>query len=304
MAIMRHNSAALLAPLLAALPTLAPPSVSAQSILDGVYTPIFDEDVVERLPGPEQGEYMGLPISEAGRQVARTYDAGELTLQDWQCRPHPSFFGIRELGQVRIWQELDPQTLQQVALRTHIVSAWRDIWMDGRPAPPPWAPHTWSGYSVGRWEGDVLRVHTDRYKAAYLRRNGVPTSDQMTFDEYFFRNGDYLTHIGIISDPQYLTEPLVRSTQFEVTKNAPQFFEFGCRPLTEVVRERGDIPMYLPNQTAQLDEWAVKNQVPLQAAQGGAETLLPEYQDTMKKLPPNPSLQAIMDLQRKQEDRD
>mgnify|MGYP003693570677 CR=1 FL=1 len=30
------------------------------------------------------------------------------------------------------------------------------IWMDDRPRPPDYALHTWSGFSTGEWDGDVL----------------------------------------------------------------------------------------------------------------------------------------------------
>ncbi len=30
----------------------------------------------------------------------------------------------------------------------------RKIWMDGRPHPPDYAPHTFMGFSTGRWDGD------------------------------------------------------------------------------------------------------------------------------------------------------
>lgn len=37
----------------------------------------------------------------------------------------------------------------------------------------------------------------------------------------------------------------------------------------------------------------VGNHIPLKAEQGGSETELPEYQDVMKSLPPNPSVDEL-----------
>ena len=31
----------------------------------------------------------------------------------------------------------------------------RTIWMDGRPHPPEYAPHTFMGFSTGEWNGDT-----------------------------------------------------------------------------------------------------------------------------------------------------
>ncbi|MGH8255823.1 MAG: hypothetical protein ACRET0_06380, partial [Steroidobacteraceae bacterium] len=243
---------------------------------------------------PDQGDYAGLPVSAAAVSVAQTWDPEILTIPYLQCRPHPSLYGIRGVGALRIWEGLDPQTLNQTVIHTWIVAweAQRDIWMDGRPHPPPWAAHSWTGFSAGHWVGDVLHVHTDMYKRGWTRRNGLPTNDQATFDERFFRDGQILTDVTMIADPEYLTEPLVKSTEYQKVQDV-NFATYPCREVTEIPRHEGDIPMHLPNQTAVEHDYAVRNHVPIQAADpGGAQTMFPEYQDTMKKLPPNPPLKV------------
>ena len=52
------------------------------------------------------------------------------------------------------------------------------IWMDGRPHPPQNALHTWSGFSTGEWDGDVLVVTTTHLKEAYIRRIGADAQRQ------------------------------------------------------------------------------------------------------------------------------
>ena len=86
--------------------------------------------------------------------------------------------------------------------------------MDGRPHPGPNAPHTWMGFSTGRYDGDMLIVETTHLKKGWVRRNGVPMSDQAKMTEYMVRNGDVMTHIFVLVDPVYLTEPLVKSQEF------------------------------------------------------------------------------------------
>jgi hypothetical protein len=270
-------------------------SASAQSYLNGYWNPLYDEDYDERVPGPDQGEYAGLPITPAAASVAHTWDPERLTLPELQRRPHPSIYGFRGIGLLRIWEDRDPFTQRQTQIETWIVwqSQHRHIWMDARhPRPTPTDPKTWQGYSVGHWEGDVLVVHTEGVKAAWTRRNGLPTEDQSTMDERFFRDDDMLSHIMMISDPQYLSEPLVKSNEFVLVKNAAME-PYPCSAAEEIPRAQGIVPMHLPGPNPLIQEWAVRHQVPLQAADGGAQTMLPEYQDAMLKMPPNPPLSAI-----------
>jgi hypothetical protein len=295
MAIVKKCSVAAAVLLSAVGAALIPAAASAQSILDGFWNPLFDEDQVERIPGPDQGEYDGIPVTAAARSVAQSWDPEILTIPNLECRPHPSLYGIRGVGELRIWEDLNPQTLNQVVIHTWI-TAWeaqRDIWMDGRPHPPPWAPHTWAGFSVGHWHGDTLEVHTDMFKRGWTRRNGLPTDDRATLDERFFRDGDILTAIMMISDPEYLSEPLVKSTEYQHSPNSP-LQTWPCREVTEIPRNEGNIPMHLPNQTAVELDWPVRNHVPIKAAQGGADTMFPEYQDAMKSFPPNPPLATVV----------
>jgi len=280
--------------------TLTVHSASAQSLLDGYWNPLFDEDVDERIPGPDQGDYAGLPITPAAASVARTWDPEELTLPEIQCRPHPSIYGLRGVGNVRIWEDRDPETNEQTQIETWVMwmSQHRHIWMVPHPHPPPWARETWQGYSTGKWVGNVLEVHTDMVKAAWTRRNGLPTDDKASMDERFFRYGDVLTDIMMISDPQYLAEPLVKSNEFfRAADGAMQ--PYPCSQVDEIPRAEGILPMHLPGTNPMPDEWAVRNHVPLKAANGGPETSLPEYQDYMKTLPPNPPLSQIQKAEEK-----
>jgi hypothetical protein len=281
---------------------------SAQDIhqtLDGFWNPLFDEDQPERIPGPDQGDYAGLPITVAAASVAQTWDPELLTIPYLQCRPHPALYGIRGVGALRIWETLDQQTLHQVAINTWIVAweAQRVIWMDGRQHPPPWAAHSFAGYSEGHWVGDDLLVHTDMFKRGWTRRNGLPTSDQATFDERMFRDGDILTDVTMTTDPEYLSEPLVKSTEYQKADSL-NFATYPCREVTEIPRHEGDIPMHLPNQIAVEQDYPVRNHVPLKASLGGAETMFPEYQDTIKTLPANPPLKQIEQQEEQQDHAD
>jgi hypothetical protein len=259
----------------------APRAASAQVDLTGIWAPIFHEDQVERVPGPEVGDYTGLPITDAERLRGEAWDASLLTLPEHQCKPHPSTYGFRGVGNLRITPVYNDTTQQMLKLITHI--QWqeqeREIWMDGRARPPDFAPHTWQGFSTAEWDNNVLVVKTTHLKAGWIRRNGMALSDKATMTERFIRHGNYLTHVYMIEDPYYLTEPLVRTNGFQLTDQVTMP-PYPCSPAVEVPREAGDVPHHLPGKNPYLDEYAKKHHIPVEATRGGAETALPEF---MKK---------------------
>jgi hypothetical protein len=253
-------------------------SAHAQVNLVGYYNPIFDEDFVERIPGPDVGDYAGLPINDAARTRANTWDASLLTLPEHQCKPHPSTYGFRGVGQLRIWEDRDPATQRLVKIHS--------------PHPPELAPHTWQGFSTGRFEGDVLVVRTTHLKAGWIRRNGLPLSDRATMTERFFRHGDLLTHVMMIEDPVYLAEPLVKSNGFLLIPNGTME-PYPCRPAVEVPRDADEVPHHGLDDSEHVKEFPEKHGLPVEATQGGPETALPDYMRklpaTSRRIPPQPA---------------
>ena len=260
--------------------------VSAQVNLVGYWNPIFDEDWLERIPGPDVGDYAGLPITDAARKRANTWEASLLTLPEHQCKPHPSTYGFRGIGQLRVWEDRDPQTQRLVKIHTHIqwMEQHREIWMDGRPHPSDLEPHTWQGFSTGRFEGDVLVVRTTHLKAGWIRRNGLPLSDRATMTERFFRHDDLLTQVVVIEDPTYLSEPLVKTNGFVVAPNGTMD-PYPCRAVIEVPREAGDVPHHSLDDVPPTGEFAMKHGLPEEAAAGGAATALPDFMAKVPSLP-------------------
>src|SRR5581483_3637818 len=129
---------------------LCAPCASGQADISGDWTLLMHEDEAWRGPGPELGEYEGLPVSAAGRMRAWSWNASINTLPEHQCIPLPAD-DFTDFGNIRIWKEVDPATQRVVAW--HEYTEWqaqeRVIWMDGRPHPPELAAHTWQGFSTG-----------------------------------------------------------------------------------------------------------------------------------------------------------
>lgn len=258
---------------------------SAQIDFSGEWAPRMWEDQPERAAGPMLGDYLGIPITDAARARGDAWDASIQTLPEWQCRPHSADYIWRGPSQLRITKEVDPASRQVTAFHAEwLRSVDRVVYLDGRPHPPEGALHTWGGFSTGKWSGDVLTITTTHLKEGYLRRNGLPRSDKATLVEHWIRNEDFLTAVVIMYDPVYLTEPFIRSSDYQLNLNqlvAP----YPCGVVQEVDRPRGVVPHHLPSANPYLMEFAQQMKLPFEATRGGAATMYPEYRKTLKTLP-------------------
>ena len=260
--------------------------VFAQRDIAGEWSGLYHEDQPHRIPGPELGDYTGLPINDAGRLKADSWDASILTLREHQAKPHPSTYSLRGPANIRIRRELDPVTQQTIGYEVFgtFGQATRMLWLDGRPHPPAHAAHTWAGFSTARWDGDALTVFTTHLKAGWLQRNGVAHSDQATMTERFIRHGNVLTVVSIVDDPIYLEEPFIRTTNW-VLNPGMEIRRTQFDVVDEVAgRQKGEVPHYLPGSPdalQKLKEFASRHGLPPAAARGGAASTYPEYQRTM-----------------------
>jgi glyoxylase-like metal-dependent hydrolase (beta-lactamase superfamily II) len=235
---------------------------------------------------PALGDYLGIPFNDAGRMRADTSAESIWGTPEYSCRPHTAPHQWRGLGGARILKEQDPLSRDVKVYHVQFMRSldW-PIYMDGRPHPPAWAPHTWTGFSTGEWVGNTLKVTTTHLKDGYLRRGGPQTSDLYSMTDFITRHGDILTVVTVIDDPVYQDEPYVQSTTYTLdttattnteTCNASEFSENGGS-------DRHHVPHFLPGQNTALTEWLNKEKwIPEPATRGGVKTLYPEYASTLK----------------------
>jgi cyclase len=253
--------------------------------LSGWWTTIFHEDALERGGGPELVDYAGFPINEAGRLWALSYSPSRVTLRHHQCDGYVTAYQVRAIGNARAWEERDPHTQRLIAVHWYdqTFEGHRTIWLDGRPHPPAYAPHTWMGFSTGTFVGNALMVHTTHIKQGWLRRNGLPESDQATVDEFFVRHGDRITYTSVITDPVFMTEPIVRTTDLYRQPVDPNSWLFACDDGEQILDRRpDDVPNFLFGQNPFVREFANTYKFPLLGALGGPETMYPEYAAKLK----------------------
>ena len=257
----------------------------AQMDFSGSWQAIYQEDQPERIPGPALVDYLGIPINDAARQWALSWDPSRLSLNEHQCQVHTAAYIHRGPLMMRMWEEKDPVTQALVAIKLYISTyeQTRTFWMDGRPHPPEYEKHTWMGFSTGKFDGDTLTVTTTHIKQGWHRRNGIPSSDRITLTDHFIRHGDHLTHVSVVTDPDYLTEPLVKSDDYLYIARPGGNWLWPCEYVVEVAgRKRDVVPSYAPGENPFVREFADKHNLATETVLGGSETMYPEYQQKLR----------------------
>ncbi len=145
-------------------------SASGQVSLVGDWSGRYHEDQPDRVPGIEPNDYSGLPVNEAARMFADSWDVERTTVLEHQCQPYTMPYLFHGPLQFRVWEERQPDTQEFLAIKFYIgtYQQWRTIWMDGRPHPPEYAPHTFMGFSTGEWNGDILTVTDHAHQGGLL----------------------------------------------------------------------------------------------------------------------------------------
>lgn len=239
---------------------------------------------------PPLGDYLGIPFNQAGRMRADTTAESIWGTPEYQCRPHSAPHQWRGLGGARILKEQDPLTREVKAYHIQFMRSldW-PVFMDHRPHPPAYAPHTWTGFSTGEWIGNTLKITTTHLKDGYLKRGGPQTSDMYAMTDFLTRHGDVLTITTYVDDPIYMEEPYVESTTYtiDLTSNVAMETCNGTAFAENGGTDRHHVPHFLPGQNAALTEWLKKDDwIPVEPTRGGAATTYPEYKPgTTPKVP-------------------
>jgi hypothetical protein len=264
----------------------------AQTDIVGEWGNRFHEDLWERRSGLQIGDFTGFAMTEAGRRMGESWHPSWFSIRENECRPHTSIYGLRGPADLRISKEVDPVSQRVLAYRIQWnFGSFQQVWMDGRPHPPEYAPHTWEGFSTGEWLGNMLKVTVTHIKAGYLQRNGAPHSDQAVTTEYWVRHGDMLLLTSIVEDPVYYEEPVVKTTNWEAQDVNVGSFPCGAAQVADETPGQSveTIQHFLPGKNNQIQEFTSQKHVPLDAALGKRETTYPEY---LLKMPAAPALTA------------
>jgi hypothetical protein len=153
----------------------------------------------------EAGIKEGLPLTPYGAEVRRQrMAANSKDNPDAACLP---------MGYMQSHTHSQPRKMIQlpdlIVILYEANAGVRQIFLDGRPAPPPDVQPWWWGYSRGHWEGDTLVVESTNFRdGGWLDVDGAPLTSEGKLIERFRRPNVGTLEIDVtIDDPKAYTKP-------------------------------------------------------------------------------------------------
>ncbi len=205
------------------------PSAKAAAPVDltGYWVAFITEDWRFRMITPQKGDYRNVPMTDLARKVADAWDPASDTAAGNQCKAYGAAAIMRLPARLHItWQDDNDLRVD--------VDAGMQTRLFHFSSPPPPAERTWQGHSTAWWDKPAsLKVVTTRMRAGYLRKNGVPYSENATVTEYFDaaplpQGGQVLLVTTIVDDPQYLQRPFIVSSQFRKEADGSKWDPSPC----------------------------------------------------------------------------
>lgn len=207
-------------------PVAGPARDVAPFDLTGQWVSIVTEDWRFRMVTPPKNDFPGLPLNAAARAVADAWDPSVEEANGTECKSYGAGGIMRVPGRLRIsWD--DDSTLE---IRTDAGRQTRTFYFDGT-APRGNNEPSWQGRSVAEWQlhrpnfrappvNGTIKVVTTGMRPGYFRKNGVPYGENAVLTEYYdlftqLDGSEWLQILSILDDPEYLTTPVITSTNFK-----------------------------------------------------------------------------------------
>jgi hypothetical protein len=229
---------AAVATLAAFINAAAQPRQSAREAAPVDFTGYWVSPVMEdwrwRMVTPIKGDGASIPLRPAAFAVMDTWDPAQDEANGLECKGYGAPALLRIPGRLHItWQDdntliIDTDAGNQSRV-FHFVGANADEMSASRQGHTiaRWDPGvTQPGPNIGFGGGNrvgarskTLEASTTHLLPGYLRKNGVPYSDQTTVMEYFDRFNEpdgtqWFTVTTVVTDPVYLAIPFVTTTDF------------------------------------------------------------------------------------------
>jgi hypothetical protein len=202
---------------------------SAPIDITGYWVAFVTEDWRFRMITPRKGDYQPVPMTQEARKAADAWDPAADEASGNQCKAYGAAAIMRLAARFHItWQ--DDNTLR---VESDAGMQTRLLHFNGSPSTPP-GERTWQGYSSAQWEKPAsLKVATSSLRSGYLRKNGVPYSENAAVTEYFDiapipSGGQVLLVTTIVDDPQNLRQPFTTSSQLKKEADGSKWDPTPC----------------------------------------------------------------------------
>jgi hypothetical protein len=229
------------------------PRAAAPIDLTGYWVSIVTQDWRWRMVTPRKGDYQGVQMTPEAAKVADAWDPAKDEAAGEQCKSYGAPALMSVPGRLHItWQ--DDSTLKvetDAGMQTRLLRF-------GNAQSPADATRTWQGVSQAQWllprpnvplqlrpadrvadtspvrpTGGSLHVVTKNFRAGYLRKNGVPYSENAVMTEhwdlYKRPNGEeWLTITTQLDDPQYLRATRLTAPIFKKEPNGSKWDPTPC----------------------------------------------------------------------------
>jgi hypothetical protein len=201
---------------------------SAPVDLTGYWVALVTEDWRFRMVTPPKGDYSRVFLTDQARKIADAWDPAADEAAGNQCKGYGAGAIMRMPARFHItWQ--DENTLRvdsDFGMQTRLFHF-------NSPAQSP-GERTWQGYSSAEWQRpSALKVATTNMRSGYVRKNGVPYSENAAVTEYFDlaplpSGGQALLVTTIVEDPQYLQQPFIVTSQFKKEADGSKWDPTPC----------------------------------------------------------------------------
>jgi hypothetical protein len=206
--------------------------------LTGYWVSVVTQDWRWRMVTPARGDYESVPITLEAKRVGDAWDPARDEAAGEQCRAYgaPAIMAVPTRLHIT-WQ--DDSTLK---VETDAGSQTRVLHFGG--LKPQAASATWQGESIAEWQGGrrgrgrapgggSLKIVTTNLRPGYLRKNGVPYSENAVLTEYWDlateRNGDqWVTITSMVEDSKYLRLPYVTALHFKQESDGAKWDPTPC----------------------------------------------------------------------------
>lgn len=218
----------------------APRTPRAQATFDytGYWVSVVTEEWRWRMVTPPKGDFTSIPLSDEGRRVAGLWDPAT----DGACQAFGAAGLMRMPTRLRIsWDGDDVMKVESDAgQQTRLLQFSEKAQAGARSlqgfSRAEWEPIGGPGSRGGRGGAPpvTMKVVTTNLLEGWLRRNGIPYSQDTTLTEYWdrvaFPNGDvWLTVSQYVSDPKYLTGEYTTSMHFKKEPDGTKWKPAPCR---------------------------------------------------------------------------